>query len=1105
MNFPRHNSAGTMAPEHSPARARITARLSHRGGRVALLTILATTALLLLVGPASALAATPSPAFSIRSIAQPTHFAPGDSSGSDVYRVLVTNTGSLPSDGTPITIVDTLPAGVSVQSARLLEWMTREEFGCETAPVQCTFNGVLPAGQALEMDVTVATEPSALGTLTNTATVSGGGVGEASTSAQNPVSPIDAPFAISDFSFGPTGLDGAPDTRAGGHPYALTTSLDFTSRSISGSIQGGGPEVHKALESIKDTIVDLPLGLVGNPQATPKCPLTGLEVEIGSSNVQCPPDTKIGEVTLSEPIGFASSLFPPTEGTFITSVSPLYNLVPEHGHPAEFGFDYAGVVEAHLYPSVVHTDAGYVLRVTTPNTPGVFFPDSSPGFISGFSLTLFGDPRQHANTGAAPFFTNPSDCSASGLTTTIHVDTWTKQGRVNPDGSPDFSDPNWLTASSSLPPATGCNALQFKPTISAQPDTTQADSPTGLNVDLKVPQAPNNDAALATPDLKDATVALPEGMSVNPSSANGLTACSSAQIELNSTEPPACPDASKLGTVEVDTPLIDHPLPGSVYLAKPFENPFNGLLALYIVVDDPQSGVVLKLPGHVEADPQSGRLTTTFAQNPQLPFEDLKVNFFGGPRASLRTPATCGSFTTTSSLTPWSAPDSGPLATPSDSFAISQGANGAACASTEAGLPNKPSFEAGTVTPIAGSYSPFVLKLSREDGSQNLKGIDTTLPPGLTGKLAGIPYCSEAQIAAAGTNSGNAEKQSPSCSLASEVGTVNVGAGAGSSPFYVQGHAYLAGPYKSAPLSLAIVTPAVAGPFDLGTVVVRTALYVNPETAQIRAVSDPIPTILAGIPLDVRSIALNMARPNFTLNPTSCDPMAVLGAATTLPGQTAALSSPFQVGACNALGFKPNVSIHLKGSTKRAGNPALRATVTYPKGSYANIARASVGLPHSEFLDQNHIKTICTRVQFAAEACPPGSIYGHARAFTPLLDKPLEGPVYLRSSSHNLPDLVADLNGQIHVVLDGRIDSVHGGIRNSFEAVPDAPVSKFVLEMQGGKKGLLVNSTNLCASTNRATVKLDAQNGKVHDFNPVVTNSCGGKAKKHGKRHGRGH
>ena len=524
-------------------------------------------------------------------------------------------------------------------------------------------------------------------------------------------------------------------------------------------------------------------------------------------------------------------------------------------------------------------------------------------------------------------------------------------------------------------------------------------------------------------------------------------------------------------------------------MAAPHDNPFDSLLAIYIAVDDPKSGVVVKLPGHVQADPQTGQLTATFDDNPQLPFEDFTLDFLGGPRAALATPQTCGDFTTTTDLKPWS--ENGD-AHPSDSFAIDSGPSGSPCASP-GGKPNRPAFSAGTVNPVAGAYSPFVLRLSREDGSQRLASVDTGLPPGLVGKLAGIPYCPEAAIAAAAARTGSAETTAPSCPAASRVGTVNVGAGAGPQPYFAQGAAYLAGPYKGAPLSLALVTPAVAGPYDLGTVVVRAALYVNPVTAQITAKSDPIPTILEGIPLDLRSVVLTADRPGFTLNPTNCEPMAVAGAAFSVLGQTALLSSRFQVGGCGRLGLKPRLYTRLFGGTKRGAHPKLRA-VLMPRPGQANLARAAVTLPRSEFLDQANIRTVCTRVQFAANACPQGAIYGRAVAFTPLLDQPLSGPVYLRSSSHKLPDLVLDLHGQIEIEASARIDSKNKGIRTTFEAIPDAPLSKLVLYMKGGKKkGLLVNSRNICTKAYRATANLKGQNGRKKTLKPQLKN---GKCKK---------
>jgi hypothetical protein len=611
-----------------------------------------------------------------------------------------------------------------------------------------------------------------------------------------------------------------------------------------------------------------------------------------------------------------------------------------------------------------------------------------------------------------------------------------------------------------------------------------------------------------TANFKDVKVTLPPGLTVNPSGANGLGACSTSQIGFAPSEgkvrfseaPASCPDAAKLGTVEANTPALDHPLKGAIYAATPFDNPFGSLLAIYLDIEDPQSGVVSKLAGKVSPDAETGQLTAIFTENPELPIEDVRTSFFGGPRAALKTPLTCAANTTTAQITPWSTPE-GADATPSDSFPTTTAPGGGPCPSTVAAAPHKPVFSAGTITPKAGAYSPFVLKLSREDGSQPLAGLEAILPKGLLAKIAGIPYCSEAQIAAAkareAPNLGAAEKASPSCPLASEVGSVNVGAGAGPTPYYAQGHVYLAGPYKGAPLSFVFITPAVAGPFDLGAVVARAAVHINSETAEVRAVSDPLPTIMQGIPLDVRSIAVKVDRPSFILNPTNCNPMAVLGSALSASGQSAALSSRFQVGQCRTLKFAPKLALSLKGGTQRTKHPALRSVVTYPKkGAYANTAKAQITLPHSEFLDQAHLGTICTRVQFAADQCPKASVYGFARAFTPILDKPIEGPVYLRSSSHNLPDLVLALDGQVDVDAVARIDTgKSGGIRATFQGVPDAPISKVVVEMYGGKKGLFVNSENLCSKPQRAIADFTAQNGKVHNTTPLITNSC--KSKKH--------
>jgi hypothetical protein len=729
--------------------------------------------------------------------------------------------------------------------------------------------------------------------------------------------------------------------------------------------------------------------------------------------------------------------------------------------------------------------------------------------ITNTLTTFFGDPAARVNEaeGGPAFLTNPSDCGTSPVAT-VEADSWQEVGKYKSRTTP------------LLPPGKvieNCSLLSFGPTIEADPDTSQADTPSGFSFVLNVPQAPEAAPSLATPPLKDAIVTLPVGLAASPAQADGLGACSEEQIDITGEAingfghddgqphptPGNCPLASKIATAKVTTPLLPEPVDGAVYLGEPDCSPCTDadaasgkMIKLYIEARDKRYGVAVKLEGKVTANPVTGQLQATFLNGPQFPFSQVKLDFKGGPRAALATPLACGTYTATSELVPWSAPETATAAPPAP-FSVGSGPGGAPCVASEAQAPHVPSFEAGVLNPLAGSHSPFVLRLNRADGTQRIKGLNLTLPPGLTGKLAGIPACADAALASAGARAGKAEQANPSCPAASQVGTVDVGAGAGPQPLHVQGRAYVAGPYKGAPLSMAIVTPAVAGPFDLGTVVVRTALYVNPTTAQITAKSDPLPTILGGVPLNLRSATVTLDRSEFTLNPTSCEAMQVRGEAIAISGQVTQLVNRFQVGGCKGLPFKPKLGLRLFGGTKRGAHPRLRAVLTAKPGE-ANIAKASVALPRSEFLDQAHIRTVCTRVQFAADNCPKGAIYGHVRAFTPLLDEPLEGPVYLRSSDNELPDAVGVLKGPpsrpIQIETAARIDSIKGGIRANFESVPDAPIRKVIVTMQGGRKGLLINSANLCKikpSAKRATVRMRGQNGKVHNFRPVLKNDCG--------------
>jgi hypothetical protein len=885
-----------------------------------------------------------------------------------------------------------------------------------------------------------------------------------------------------------TDAEGHPVTQAGAHPFAMTTT--FALNTTAGPEGGIVPD-----EALKDLDIGLPAGFVGSQTAVPRCStLDFLNLVLPPQVPACAEGTAVGtaNVTIGQSIGTA------------TLKVPVYNLEPSEGAAARLGF-WIERVPVTLEVGVSQT-APYNLVALTRNVSQVleFF---------GAEVTLWGNPADPAHdaergkciheagicpAGLAvePFLSLPRAC-AGPVPLSYTLDSWQRPGIfTGQEVAP-------------TPAITDCLSLSFDPSIAAGGTSSIGESPSGLDFDLAL-----SDPGLIEPggnagsDIEKAVVVLPEGFTTNPAVAAGLGACTLAQYEAESLrfEPATgCPQSAKVGSVEVASPLLEEQVEGQIYVAKQGENVFHSLLALYMILRNEKNGILIKQPMRIDPDPQTGRLTSTVTEIPQLPFSDFHLHFRTGPRAPLITPALCGRYPVAAQVFPYSDP-SAPV-TRMASLEVSSGASGV-CASSPGQLPNNPNFSAGTINPTGGAYSPFVLKLSRADGSQQFSSVSTTLPDGLLGKLAGIPYCSDAQIAAAGARGGEGEGAvelaRPSCSAASEVGSVIVASGAGSEPLYVTGHAYLAGPYRGASLSLEIITPAIAGPFDLGTVAIRTALQVNPETAEITAVSDPIPTILHGLPLDIRSIAIDMNRPNFTLNPTSCAPKAIVGSVTSTVGATAAVSEYFQAANCRALKFKPKLQLSLKGSTKRTGHPALKAVLTYPKGgAYANIARAQVNLPHSEFIEQNNLNKTCTKPVLLEGKCPKSTIYGTAKAWTPLLDKPLQGDVYLVGGfGYKLPAMVAELNGQIRVLLKGKVDSgPNGGIRNTFEAVPDAPVEKFVLELKGGPKySLLINSENLCKKPQKAIARFTAQNGKVLQTKPVIANSCKKKSKGGGKK-----
>jgi hypothetical protein len=1009
---------------------------------------------------APASAATPGPVWTIDAVSQPTNFAPGSSG--NLYAIRVMNTGSAVADGSsdPITVTDVLPPGLTATSIAGLTPGQSQSLSCALATMACTYSASVEVGQLLTIYVTVSVSNGAPTALTNLSSVSGGGAPSASTSAPTTISASPAGFGIQSFTASANSPDGSLTTQAGAHPYTATTTFALNTVSVGGAIE--------PTQNLKDATVELPPGFIGDPTAVPECPLAEL-----SSLHNCPLGSQVGEATVYMASGAETSLGIPFVGGPSFFQEPVYNLVPHDGSPAAFAFA-LGAARSYLVGRL-RSNGDYGIDVQTSDAS-----DAVP--ILGVSVSLWGvpaDPLHDAERGrfcqtgggcengnapfsdpVKPFLTNPTLCAAP-LATSFSVDSWQNPGA--------FASPPPAIS----PGPTGCDRLAFHPSISLSPDTTQADSPTALTVDLQVPQtdSPNT---LATPQLKDATVTLPQGMAVSPSAADGLQGCSDAQVAPSSADPASCPAASQIGTVRVHTSLLDHPVSGGVYVGTPLCDPcseadaVNGrMLRLFIAINDPKTGVVVKLPGTVSANPQTGQLTARFKNNPQLPFDDLQLQFKGGARAAVTTPSTCGTFTTTTDLSPWSAPFT-PDATPSSSFEIT------GCASLGRFAP---SFSAGTTNPEAGAFSPFTLTFSRSDEDQAFSAITVRTPPGLLGMLSKVPLCGEPQ-ATQGT-----------CPVGSQIGTTTVAAGAGSNPLWlpVAGRpanpVYLTGPYNGAPFGLSIVVPAIAGPFNLGNVVVRASIAVNPATAALTVTSGQLPVILDGIPLRVRTVSVTVDRPAFMLNPTRCDPMSVNGRITSAQGASAELSSRFQVGNCTGLSFHPRFSASTQGATSKANGASLVVRVATNQGptadpasaAEANIKKVDVSLPLALPSRLTTLQKACGEAQFASNpaGCPTGSDVGTAVAHTPILPVPLEGPAYLVShGGAAFPDLVIVLQGDgIVIDLTGNTQITKGVTYSRFETVPDAPISSFELRLPEGPYSALAANKNLCAPTKAVTVR----------------------------------
>lgn len=1052
------------------------------------------------------------------------------SNGSGRLVAILTNLGDAPLDATatPVTIVDQMPEGVQAVGVEALAGAKGDkgplDCGVEDADlVTCTFEGTLAPFEAIEVEVIVIStdEPPVAGA-PGEVTVSGGNAETAAAVHEVKFSPEETPFGIEHFSQRPEEEGGGNATEAGGHPFQLTNTIQLNSgRSTV------GPETQFRDVKVEQPAMPrnlrfpLPRGLVGNATVMAQCDMATF-FDIFEFINTCPADSAIGAaaVTVIEPQNLG----------YLRLAVPVFNLPPAQGEPARFGFVAAGapvVIETEVRP-----EEGYRIVAKVRNVPQVVT------FLSS-TVTLWGspgDPRHDISRGwncvYAYLTLGPCERPPS-----LGEDAFLRQP-VSCDGPLDFDaelEP-WNVPVGSVVErasfaATGlknCHKVPFDPSIAASPSSKLAANPSGLSFRLDMPNfGLANKDGIAEGQPKKVEVDLPQGMTVNPSQGEGLVGCSPAEYgreTVSSLPGEGCPEASKVGTVQISTPLLEEEARGSLYVASPHDNPFGSLLALYMVAKIPERGILIKQAGKVTTNPVTGQVTTTFDDLPQLPFSTFNLEFRPGGRAPLVTPSACGNYDVVARFTPWSAQDPDnpapdEIVTRTSTFTVERGVDGGACPS--GGVPPfKPGLLAGTINNAAKTYSPFNIRLTRNDGEQEFTNFSIKLPPGVTGKLAGIPFCSEAALAAAkartGPTGGAEELASPSCPAASQVGRTLVGAGVGSVLTYVPGKVYLAGAYNGAPLSVVAITAAKVGPFDLGTVVVRQALRINPETAEVfvdATGSDPIPHIIQGIPVHARDIRVYIDRPNFVLNPTSCERTStastVLGsgldfssAADNVP---VTVTTPFQAADCASLGFKPRLQLSLSGKTRRGGNPALKA-VFRPRINDANTARISVALPRSEFLDQSHIRTVCTRVQFKAGAgngteCPRGAIYGRAKAWTPLLDEPLQGPVFLRSSENPLPDMVLALRGLVDVHGVGRIDSVNGGIRTTFDFVPDVPLTKVVLEMNGGKKSLLENSTNICRGKHKATVKMKGHNGRLRNFQAPLKAKCG-KPRKQAQRNG---
>jgi hypothetical protein len=1027
-------------------------------------TILAMCASAALSAPALALTA--APGWGVTASALPTDLPPG---GSGLIQIYATNVGAA-SGGA--TVTDTLPPGV-----------TRTGGECSgTTVVTCGVGAAVGALGKSAFEVNVAHEAPE-GTYPVQVTATGGGPASAAGSSDTiTISSTPAGFGLAGVDGWLTNADGTLDTQAGSQPYGLTISFFVNSDA------GEGGALTAAGE-LRNLTVNLPPGVVADPNATEReCTRRQLD-----ENEACPAASQIGVDTARLQSGSGA-----TELVF-----PVYNMVPPSGVPAQFGlglfgidvFIDGGVRSGGDYGLTGHTD-NITQRNILFNTITLWGVPSDPSHDAQRCTFINGEHKcdvpVNTETGLPPFLTMPTSC-AGPLTSAVEAVSWGGVSAAAP--VPSFESPA----------ITGCDRLvHFNPSISAAPDTSEADTPAGLTVYVRSPQGQNPEG-LATSGIKDTKVVLPEGLVINPGQAAGLLACQPAQEGLGGETdegPPECPASSKVGTVEIETPLLKETLKGNVYVLQ--SNPPN----LQLLLAASAEGVNVKLVGNVHLNEATGQLTTTVDGNPpgyegtpDVPVSEIKVSFSGGAQAALATPTACGVYTTTSDFTSWASPFI-PDVFPASSFAIDSGPGGSPCPSLP--LPFSPSMIAGSTTDQAGGFTDFSLLLQNGDDQQRISKLQFKFPPGFSGVLSTVPLCQEPQ-AAQGT-----------CSPASQIGHTTVASGPGPYPLVIpqpgdpEAPMYLTGPYEGAPFGLSIVTPVIAGPFNLGTIVTRAKIEVDPHTAQITIITDPLPQIIDGIPTDLRTINAVADRPGFMINPTNCNPQEFSGTATSAQGATAPISSHFQVGSCRSLEFTPKFSVSTSGKTSKAAGADLITKLAYPnvpQGSQANIRSVKVSLPKDLPSRLTTLQKACTAKQFATDAagCPAASVVGHAKVITPVLPVPLTGPAYFVSNGGEaFPNLIVVLQGYgVTVELIGDTLIKNGVTSSSFKSTPDVPFTSFELVLPQGPFSALAANGNLCNEKLVMPTEFVAQNGaEIKQNTKIAVTGCPKvKAKKVTKRH----